>query len=1310
MAAPEWFVGYLDALRRVPGSRPVSARALAEWAAQVGDDDAPSRPTISRWLSGTTLPTSFRPLELVVLGVREHTRNPPRQERETLLRPVWWQNAYDRALRESGRDRDADGQPPQVIYQGLEAFGRGDAERFFGRDRDVEAMRDRVQKLYQSSAGGVLLVLGQSGIGKSSLLAAGLLPALERSGLGTESGTTDWRTAVITPGADPLHALAEAFGHETEEPGGGTTPPSLRPAGGAPMLLVVDQFEEIFQVDPGVRQQFVTALLDAATPSDTGSWRPAVVVVIACRNEFYPDLRQIPSLKPALDAPFNLDPLTGEALAEAIREPARRAGITIGADLVARLLSDAGVGDGGMIEGKLPLISHVLLLMNQSGPMTVRAYERLGGIDGAVTHTADQAWDELQQAGLEDAALSLLVRLVRVGDYPGHDTRRRLDRGELVDAEDIRTGQALAVLARARLITVGEDTVQITHEALIRAWPLLRDTIDSERADLVQRQSIALRARQWDEAGRLPEQLLRGTVLTDAHRVTADAGIGNLDKVSREFLAEADRQERLAATRRRRQWAAAIMAAVLIVTAGTVAVIAGLGERQASQRAILSEVIAHAKQLEDTDTSLAAQLWLTAYRMQPSPELYTALLSTENTPLSRPLLGHTDKVRAVEELDSTLISAAEDGTIRLWSATPDGPPPATLTEPGPVTSLVVDPARRIMVTGSGGEGAPPSAVRIWDMRDVRNPIPLTEQLPLETGQRIGGLTTSSDGRLLALAVTDGTTRLWNIADPARPADLGVRLSGTTTAVYGSNIAIGPDNRTLAVAGPDGSTLLWDITDPARPAELAPLPSGTGISHAVAFSPNRRILITGGGNSVLRLWDVADSSRARMLGQTRSGLDASPSILSAAISPDEQTVAVGAADNTVTLWNISDPTRPFPLGEPLTGHTRGIGALAFGADGNSLITGSADETVRAWTLPATRLSGVAGNVTAVAFGHGGATLAAGGGRGDASIHLWDTSNPAEPIPTPPLPAPGAVDSLAIAPDDSLLAAASGQSIRMWNIQDPHQPRQVGTDLLLPSVAAGLAISPDQQTLAVGTKDGLTRLFSLADPARPTESAAPLVSTPGELVAAAAFTPDARILATAGHDHEVRLWDVADPTNPRQIGEPLRGHTDDIFQVAISPDGKRLASVGANHTTRVWDISTPSQPREEQPLLKQTESIGGVSWSPDGATLATGSSDTTIALWDMTDPAGGRPIGEPITGHTDNIYTTHFGAQGVLASGGRDRAVRLWHLDVDQAIGRVCSATPDTLTPQAWDAYVSPDRSYDPPCEAFADAGHRSNAWR
>lgn len=1322
MAAPEWFVADLDALRRVPGSQPASARALAEWAAQIGDEEAPSRPTINRWLSGTTLPTGFRPLELMVAGVREHSRNPPRQVRETLLRSGWWRGAYERALAESGRVEATNGQQPQIVYQGLAPFGRHDAERFFGRGPAIESLRARIDALLRSRAPGVLVVLGQSGVGKSSLLAAGLLPALGRHGLDSVPEAAAWPAAVITPGPDPLVDLAEAL----DAPDGSSTTvaDANASAAGRPMFLVVDQFEEIFTVDEDRRQRFVTALIDAATPRAEPPAAvpagPAAVVVIACRNDFYPDLRRLAPLKPALDAPFNLDPLTGDELSEAIKEPARRAGVTIGNDLVNRLLADAGVTGGGTIDGQLPLISHVLALMNQSGPMTVRAYDRVGGLDGAVAHTATQAWERLQAAGVGGTALALLVRMVRVGDHHGQDTHQRLDRHEVVPPEGGPTAHALDVLAAARLITVGEDTVQITHEALWREWPLLRDAIDSERTDHVRRQAIDRSARLWDEAGRPDEQLLRGTLLTDAHRVTTPltSGAVSVTGITREFLAAADEQERRFARRRRRVRGAVTSVVAVIVALAVVAGHQAVTRYQSQQRAILAEVKAQAKALQPTDPSLAAQLYLTAYQRQPDPALYTTLLDTQNQPLAHPLRGHRGVARAVIA-GSTVVSGSDDDTIRVWAADRAGThqPTSTLPVSGPVTGLAVVPARPIVVSSVDNARSGQSVLQVWNVADPARPTALTPELPSGPAE-ISALTVSPDGRLLIAMDEDGVARLWNITDPAQPVDLGARLPGASTQVYGSGLVVSPDGTTLTAAGDEGTVARWNITDPARPVALPPLDGGTPRTQAVAVSPDGKILAAGGVAGALRLWDTSDPVRPRLIAQPP--VDRASSILATAISPDGTILAAASSDSSVTLWNIADPTRPIPLGQPLrTDSGRGIGSVQFSPDGDKLIAGSGDGIIRVWSLPATRLTASSGTAVDLAFRDNGGMLAVGN-LANNSIYLWDTTDPSSPARMgPPLSQGGALRARGFnvdfaGRDDNVLVSSGGRTIRAWSMRDPRQPTQLGPDLVLPVEAGGQAISPDGRTLAVGGADGVTRLFDLTDPTRPMPLNVSLAGTPDEIVASLDFSPDGRTLATAGHDHQVRLWDTSDPTRAHAVGAPLVGHTDNIYGLVFSPDGTRLASTGYDHTVRLWDTSDPASARAlGPPLTEQSNVLGEASWSPDGATLAAASHDSTVALWNVVDPARPAAIGNPLVGHTDNVYSAEFAPTGpsILASGARDQTVLLRNLDVHAAIRRLCAATPDTLTPQAWDAYVSPDESYDPPCADPAVLGDQrsSAAW-
>ncbi|MCO5556454.1 hypothetical protein L7F22_010003 [Adiantum nelumboides] len=1020
-------------VRCAPRRAATSARIPARVGAYLGglggpdrDAEAPSRPTISRWLSGTTLPTGFRQLELMVAGVREHSRNPPRQVRETLLRAGWWRGAYERALAESGRVDAGNGQQPQIVYQGLAPYGRHDAKRFFGRGPAIESLRTRIDALFRSRAPGVLVVLGPSGIGKSSLLAAGLLPALERHGLDSVPEAAAWPAAVITPGPDPLAALAEALG----PPGHSSSPvvDTEASAAGRPMFLVVDQFEEVFTVDEDRRQRFVTALVDAATPRADSTTpavpaRPAAVVLIACRNDFYPDLRRLAPLKSALDAPFNLDPLTSDELSEAIKEPARRAGITIGNDLVTRLLADSGVISGGTVDGQLPLISHVLALMNQSGPMTVRAYERVGGLDGAVAHTATQAWERLQAAGVGDTALALLVRMVRVGDHHSQDTHQRLDRHDVAPLEG-PTAQALDVLAAARLITVGEDTVQITHEALWRAWPLLRDAIDSERTDHVRRQAIDRSARIWDEAGRPDEQLYRGTLLSDAHRVTTRSASGavSVTGITREFLAAADEQERRFA-RRRHRVRGAVTAVVAVIAA--LAVIAGhqaVTRYQSQQRAILAEVKAHAKALQPTDPSMAAQLYLAAYQRQPDPALYTTLLDTQNQPLAHPLRGHRGVARAVIA-GSTVVSGSDDGTIRMWAADQAGThqPTSTLPVSGPVTGLAVVPR-------------PPGRYQQRGQREVRS-------------ERAAGM----ERRRPA---------------PPNSADPGVaeRPSGDQRSGGLRKRSGGQPGRNYSDGR--GGRRHGRPVEHHRPRPPGPT-AGTGRRHAptqaVAISPDGDVLAAGGVAGALRLWDTSDPARPRLIAQPP--VDRASSILAAAISPDGTTLAAASSDSSVTLWNIADPTGPIPLGQPLrTDSGRGIGSVQFSPDGNKLIAGSGDGIIRVWSLPQTRLTASSGTAVDLAFRDDGGMLAVGN-LDNNSIYLWDTTDPSSPAPVgPPMSQGGALRARGFnvdfaGRDDDVLVSSGGRTIRAWSMQDPRQPTQLGPDLVLPVEVGGQAISPD-----------------------------------------------------------------------------------------------------------------------------------------------------------------------------------------------------------------------------------------------------------
>ncbi len=377
--------------------------------------------------------------------------------------------------------------PPEVVsaparareaspYRGLESFREEDAPLFFGRDRETSLL---VEKL---GAGRFLAVLGASGSGKSSLVRAGLVPALR-------AADDAVRVVTLTPGTTPLGALAVQLAAVAPP-----TAPSaddlrddvraLDRAGEAPaaaagararLLIVVDQFEEVFSVTSSARDRraFIDGLVYASTIPGGRT-----TVVVAMRSDFYPRCADHPALS-ALVAEHQLlvGPLSPDGLRDAIEEPARRAGLELEPGLVRRILADVSTEPG-----HLPLLEHLLLELwrrRRGRLLTLEAYAACGGVGGALARRANEVYAGLS-ADQQAVARRVLLRLTQPGEDT-EDTRRRAPLAELTGGgggDDAR--RVVEAMSAARLMVVtsdevtGEPAVEVAHEALIRAWPRLR--------------------------------------------------------------------------------------------------------------------------------------------------------------------------------------------------------------------------------------------------------------------------------------------------------------------------------------------------------------------------------------------------------------------------------------------------------------------------------------------------------------------------------------------------------------------------------------------------------------------------------------------------------------------------------------------------------------------------------------------------------------------------------------------------------------------------------------------------------------------
>ena len=997
-------------------------------------------------------------------------------------------------------------------YRGLLPFREQDAGLFFGRKRFVDEL---VEKVGRRSDTNVVAVVGRSGSGKSSIVYAGLFPALRREqGVGDESV---WQILHLRPHGELLHQLALAFDPPKAERGSIAFRAQLNEAaklfrdrkltlaelvrdrlrdepGSTRLLLYVDQWEELYtqaaprevKSDEDRRRAadaklFIDLVLEAAAKSPC-------TLVLSVRSDFYPDLQALDGLRVAVqESQVSLGTMNEAELRDVIEGPPNALGASVESELTKKLIRDIGLdpasGQSGLYDiGKLPLLEYALeqAWAKRTGPRIGLA--DYSGLEQALEERANALYGRLS-ADEQAAAKRLFVSLVTPGEGR-EDTRARIAMPD--EAAMRRVVEAFAGMEARLIVTdeaAGGRSVEVSHEALIRHWDKLRAWIDENRDNLRTRAFLKANRAEWLKHGRDSELRHEGIVWGALYSPDG-----------RRILSWSEGQTL-------RLWDAATGAAI--------------GEPLRHEGIVWGALYSpDGRRILSWSNDKTLRLWDAA----------------TGAAIGAPLRHEGPVEGALYSPDGRrILSWSSDKTLRLWDAATGAAIGEPLRHEGIVNGALYAPDGRRILSWSHDK-----TLRLWD---AATGAAIGE--PLRHEGPVHGALYSPDGRRILSWSDDHTyyyqtLRLW---DAATGAAIGEPL-GHESWVHGALYS--PDGRRILSWSGDETLRLWDAATGA--AIGAPLRHEGWVNGAL-YSPDGRRILSWSEDGTLRLWDAATGAA---IGEP---LRHEGWVNGALYSPDGRRILSRSKDGTLRLW---DAATGAAIGAPLR-HESSVNGALYSPDGRRILSWSSDQTLRLWDAATGAAIGAPlrheNQVTGARYSPDGRRILSW--SSDQTLRLWDAATGA--AIGAPLRHEGAVHGALYSPDGRrILSWSSDQTLRLW---DAATRAAIGAPLRHEGAVHGALYSPDGRRILSWVSDqtlgGATTYAQTGIPIRlPVSSARPSTlrlwdAATGAAIGAplrhegpvfgALYSPDGRRILSWSDDHTLRLWDAA---TGAAIGEPLR----------------------------------------------------------------------------------------------------------------------------------------------------------------------------